>query len=102
MEQELAGSGIGVSVLCPGAVRTSIWQGAATRPEKFGGAYRREAQEALAAGGFAGAALDPVEVGRRVVRAIRQGEFYVLTHAGEKEVIAARFARILEAFDVSN
>ena len=41
LEQELAGSGIGVSVLCPGGVRTAIFESAATRPERFGGSYQR-------------------------------------------------------------
>ena len=37
LEQELAGSGIGVSILCPGGVNTSIFDSAATRPDRFGG-----------------------------------------------------------------
>jgi NAD(P)-dependent dehydrogenase (short-subunit alcohol dehydrogenase family) len=99
LEQELEGTGIGVSVLCPGAVRTAIFQGAATRPDRFGGSYSRPRQEALQNGGLAGSALDPIVVGRRVVQAIQAGEFYVLTHAGEKSVIEARFERIKAAFD---
>ena len=50
LEQELAGSGIGVSVLCPGGVRTSIFDSAATRPDRFGGSYRRPEQEAMKIG----------------------------------------------------
>ena len=41
LEQEVEGSGIGVSVLCPGPVVTNIFGSAATRPERFGGAYQR-------------------------------------------------------------
>jgi NAD(P)-dependent dehydrogenase (short-subunit alcohol dehydrogenase family) len=98
LEQELKGSGIGVSVLCPGGVRTSIFQSAATRPERFGGSYRRPEQEALQAG-FFGSALDPLVIGRRVAQAIRDNEFYVLTHTAERDVITARFDRIRAAFD---
>ena len=47
LEQELAGSGIGVSVLCPGGVTTSIFDSAATRPDRFGGSYSRPEQEAM-------------------------------------------------------
>ena len=98
LEQELAGSGIGVSVLCPGGVATAIFDSAATRPERFGGSYRRPEQEALASA-FAAQALPPEVVGRRVVQAIRDNEFYVLTHTGERAAITARFDRIRAAFD---
>jgi NAD(P)-dependent dehydrogenase (short-subunit alcohol dehydrogenase family) len=98
LEQEVAEAGIGVSILCPGAVATSIFDSAATRPDRFGGAYKRPAQEAMK-GGFAGASLDPLVVGRRVVQAIRDREFYILTHTAEREVISERLERIREAFD---
>jgi NAD(P)-dependent dehydrogenase (short-subunit alcohol dehydrogenase family) len=92
LEQELRGSGIGVSVLCPGAVQTKIFDSAATRPEQFGGAYSRPEQEKLRDRLLAG--LSPDAVGARVVRAIRDGEFYIFTHANELEAIRARHARI--------
>lgn len=98
LEQELAGSGIGVSVLCPGGVNTAIFESAATRPDRFGGSYRRPEQEALKSGLHTGA-LDPIVVGRRVVQAIEDNEFYVLTHTGERDVISRRFDRIRAAFD---
>ena len=77
---------------------TSIFDSAATRPDRFGGSYRRPEQEALKAA-FAPAALDPVVVGRRVLRAIQDDEFYILTHTGEREIITARLDRIRAAFD---
>lgn len=98
LEQETKGSGIGVSILCPGGVNTAIFDSAATRPDRFGGAYSRPTQEAMKSG-FAQAALDPSVVGRRVVQAIRDGEFYVLTHTGERDVIGDRLDRIRAAFD---
>jgi NAD(P)-dependent dehydrogenase (short-subunit alcohol dehydrogenase family) len=98
LEQELQGSGIGISVLCPGAVRTSIFDSAATRPEKFGGPYQRPEQEALRSASSP-ASLDPEAVGRRVLRAIRDDEFYVFTHTGEREAVQARHDRIRAGFD---
>ena len=98
LEQELAGSGIGVSILCPGGVNTSIFDSAATRPDRFGGSYRRPQQEALKSA-FAPGALDPEVVGRRVLRGIQDNEFYILTHTGEREIISARLDRIKAAFD---
>ena len=98
LEQELAGSGIGVSVLCPGGVTTSIFASAATRPDRFGGSYSRPQQEAMKSAS-APAALPPDVVGRRVLQAIQDNEFYILTHTGEREIITGRFDRIKAAFD---
>jgi hypothetical protein len=44
-------------------------------------------------------ALDPETVGQRVLHAIQNDEFYVLTHTNEREAITARFDRIKAAFD---
>jgi NAD(P)-dependent dehydrogenase (short-subunit alcohol dehydrogenase family) len=98
LEQEVKGSGIGVSVLCPGGVTTAIFDSARNRPERFGGAYSRPEQEAMGTA-FAGGALHPDVVGRRVLQAIQDNEFYVLTHTGERDAITARMERIKAAFD---
>jgi NAD(P)-dependent dehydrogenase (short-subunit alcohol dehydrogenase family) len=97
LEQEVAEAGIGVSVLCPGAVATHIFESAATRPERFGGPYARPQQEAMR--GAMGQSLPPDAVGQRVLQAIRDREFYVLTHAGERAAVKARHDRIEAAFD---
>jgi NAD(P)-dependent dehydrogenase (short-subunit alcohol dehydrogenase family) len=98
LDQELKGTGIGVSILCPGGVNTAIFQSAATRPDRFGGSYSRPQQEALQTA-FAGGALPPDTVGRRVLQAIRDNEFYILTHTQERAAITARFDRLQAAFD---
>jgi NAD(P)-dependent dehydrogenase (short-subunit alcohol dehydrogenase family) len=97
LEQEVSDANIGVSVLCPGAVSTHIFQSAATRPERFGGPYARPQQEAMR--GAMGRSLPPNLVGQRVVQAIRDREFYVLTHPQERAAVKARHERIEAAFD---
>ncbi len=92
LEQELEGSGIGVSVLCPGPVRTRIFEGTATRPA-------RPAHERIAARMLGTGALEPEQVGARVLHAIRHDEFYVFTHGAEREAVRARHARIEAALD---
>jgi NAD(P)-dependent dehydrogenase (short-subunit alcohol dehydrogenase family) len=98
LEQELGGTGIGVSILCPGGVDTAIFASAATRPDRFGGSYKRPEQEEMKSL-FATGILAPETVGRRVVQAIRDNEFYVLTHTHERDTIRRRFDRIGAAFD---
>lgn len=97
LEQEVEDAGIGVSVLCPGPVQTQIFASAGTRPERFGGPYVRPQQEALR--GAMGHGLAPEAVGERVLHAIRNNEFYVLTHATERQAVKARHQRIEAAFD---
>ena len=98
LEQEVAGTDIGVSLLCPGGVATAIFDSAATRPDRFGGGYQRPEQEAMKSA-FMSTALDPVVVGRRVLQAIQDNEFYILTHTTERDIITARMDRLKAAFD---
>ncbi len=98
LEQELAGTEIGVSILCPGGVTTSIFDSAANRPDRFGGSYQRPEQEVMKSA-FATGALSPEIVGRRVLQAIQDNEFYILTHTNERETILRRFDRLRAAFD---
>jgi NAD(P)-dependent dehydrogenase (short-subunit alcohol dehydrogenase family) len=97
LEQELTGSGIGVSVLCPAAVRTAIYDSAKNRPARLGGPFERSQQHFLKdtiADGLA-----PIEVGERLLRAIQDEEFFVFTHSEPRAWIEARHRRILDAFD---
>ena len=87
LEQETKGSDIGVSVLCPGPVDTAFFISAAAR-----------ADGAQPVARFA-APIAPDVVGAGVLRAIRNDEFYIFTHANESATIEARFARISAAFD---
>jgi NAD(P)-dependent dehydrogenase (short-subunit alcohol dehydrogenase family) len=91
LEQETKGSGIGVSVLCPGPVRTPFF--AAGTAAGLTGTSRAEPT-----GGFSGR-IEPEAVGARVVHAIRHDEFYIFTHTDERAVVQARHARIAAAFD---
>jgi NAD(P)-dependent dehydrogenase (short-subunit alcohol dehydrogenase family) len=97
LEQELAESNIGVSVLCPAAVDTGIHLSARARPERLGGPFTRNADHFM--GDLIKDGLRPEQVGERVVQAIRDGEFYILTHSSPREWVERRFKRIMQAFD---
>jgi NAD(P)-dependent dehydrogenase (short-subunit alcohol dehydrogenase family) len=97
LELELAGTGIGVSVLCPAAVDTAIHRSAANRPDRLGGPAERP-DEAFLKDLTAGA-MPPAAVAARVVAAIRAGEFYIFTHASLRAPIEARHRRMMAAFD---
>lgn len=97
LEQELGGTGIGVSVLCPAAVDTGIHLSARARPQRHGGPFVRSADHFM--GDLIKEGLRPEQVGARVVQAIRDDEFYILTHSSPREWVERRFARIMKAFD---
>ena len=92
---ELAGSGIGVSVLCPGGVETRIWQAGRNRPAERGGPETWERPGRLEGERVIG----PLEVGRRVLHAIRENELYAITHPERKFQVEAGVRELLEAFD---
>jgi NAD(P)-dependent dehydrogenase (short-subunit alcohol dehydrogenase family) len=97
LENELAGSNIGVSVLCPAAVDTGIHLSARARPERLGGAFERTSDHFM--GDLIKDGLRPEQVGARVVQAIQDDEFYILTHSSPREWVEKRFTRIMQAFD---
>ena len=97
LEHELAGSGIGVSVLCPAAVDTSIYDSPKRRPARFGGPFSPPGAATKAQ--MIPDGLAPDIVGERVVHAIRSKEFFVFTHEGPRAWIEERHRRLMEGFD---
>ena len=97
LENELAGTNIGVSVLCPAAVDTGIHLSARSRPNRLGGPFERPSDHFM--GELIKTGLSPEQVGARVVSAIENGEFYILTHSSPREWVERRFKRIMAAFD---
>jgi NAD(P)-dependent dehydrogenase (short-subunit alcohol dehydrogenase family) len=98
--------GIGVTVLCPGFVRTHISGSARNRPERYGPA---PALDPMSHGGKLAAesarlqqsGLDPSDVAKRTLKAIREDELYVFTHPEMREDVKKRFAAIEAAMDMA-
>ncbi|MBS0472082.1 MAG: SDR family NAD(P)-dependent oxidoreductase [Proteobacteria bacterium] len=99
---QLAPQNIGVSVLCPGFVKTRIHESGRARQDKYGGtgdvdpgvgATREEAASNVLNG------IDPDIVGQRVLEAVRDGDLYIFTHPHFKDFVQARFGAIMAAFD---
>ena len=99
LRAELAADAIGVSVLCPGSVRSRLWRTSRpirglpdidVPPDDISG------QSALPT------AMDPYEVGLRVVNGVRQNQLYIFTHAEFRAPIAGRSDRLMEGFDCTD
>jgi NAD(P)-dependent dehydrogenase (short-subunit alcohol dehydrogenase family) len=78
---EMQPFGVGISVLCPGRVRTNLLTG--NRPP------RMSADEGL----------EPDALSAQVIDAIRTNDFYVVTHPEYKSLVEQRWLRLLDAFD---
>ncbi len=88
-ELELVGAKVGVSVVCPGFVKTNIASGA------FEGEGANN-KTAVAMAQLVAAGQPPERVADAIVAAVREPRFYVLTHPEMKPQIGHRMRQILE------
>jgi NAD(P)-dependent dehydrogenase (short-subunit alcohol dehydrogenase family) len=95
LRREMAGSGVGVSVLCPGAVASQIWNGGRLRPEALGGpiAPRPGLEEAVAKG------MEPALVAQLAFDGIARGAFVIATHPHVRAHASGRWDEVSAAFD---
>jgi NAD(P)-dependent dehydrogenase (short-subunit alcohol dehydrogenase family) len=102
LRKDLEPKGIGVSVLCPGMVRTRILESERTRPAQFDVTEQRAEAAAAAHSGLMNLAMntgiDPAEVADLVVRGIKNNEFYLFPHPEMKEAAQQRVNELLAAF----
>lgn len=94
---QLVGAAVGVSVLCPGWVKTRIHEAGRNRPARAAGedaSGEPEGFSDVAATLIAGG-LDPADVAGAVLDAVRTDRFYVLTHPAWEPMIAERAQRIV-------
>jgi NAD(P)-dependent dehydrogenase (short-subunit alcohol dehydrogenase family) len=95
---ELMQENIGVSVLCPGPIRTNIGELAKNRPAKFGvGEAFQKAEEAGATHASFPSMMEPEEVGRLVLQAVQNNDLYVITHGEWRPMAEGRHAALIDA-----
>jgi NAD(P)-dependent dehydrogenase (short-subunit alcohol dehydrogenase family) len=97
LELQAESSPVGVSVLCPGFVRTSIMDSSRNRGGGPDEAEQRQRPgvsqlDSVMRVGI-GSGMDPDEVAQKVVAAVRDGRFWVLPEDGSHERIRDRAAR---------
>jgi len=102
---ELAPRNIGVSVLCPGFIRTNINNAARNLPERFAGAVTTSAGSAAASEVIQtlteriNQGIDPLYVGELVREGIENYWPYIFTDSEFEPHVDARFAEIKRGFD---
>ena len=99
---ELESEGINVSVLCPAFVQTRIYDSERNRQSQ----YKSDKKSSISENSFLNKAKKMVEngievsiVGKRVVEALNDGEFYIFTHPNYRPLVEERSSQINAAFE---
>ncbi len=97
---DLAAQQIGVSVYCPGLVRTNLIETEDARPARYAEpgripdqASRRHFTDNIIAHG-----MDPLEAGNCVLQGILRNDLYILSHPEFEPAVRERFTAILQSF----
>lgn len=100
---DLAGSGVGVSILCPALVCTDLLDSHAYRPQQFGGPKqlapeaRERARRFMAKQGH-----DPDATAQIALDGVEAGRFLIVPHAEVRPFVETRMGMIAEALDVAD
>jgi NADP-dependent 3-hydroxy acid dehydrogenase YdfG len=95
LRTDMIGHNIGVSVYCPGTVKSNIGEGGQMRHERFKdtGYPAREPRRAGETS-FMDLAMEAVDAGRYVLNGIKKNELFILSHPEYRDVLRARHAKI--------
>jgi NAD(P)-dependent dehydrogenase (short-subunit alcohol dehydrogenase family) len=103
LRTEMEGQDIGVSVYCPGLVRSSIFDIERNRPATHGAVSRDPPKPPPLKPGakpfdIMAAAMDPLEAGRQVLAGVRRNDLYILSHPEFEPVVRQRVSLMLASF----
>jgi NAD(P)-dependent dehydrogenase (short-subunit alcohol dehydrogenase family) len=104
LRTEMAGTNIGVSVFCPGLVRTEIFNVERNRPAGHDAPGAAAAPPPVLKEGpvdLMGVAMDPLEAGRLVLEGIRRNDLYILSHPEFAPPVRERNALIMASFSTA-
>jgi NAD(P)-dependent dehydrogenase (short-subunit alcohol dehydrogenase family) len=95
---ELAGSPIGVSIVCCSFVRTRIDSSARNRSERYG--QRTQASPAADAqlAALVRSGREPDEIAEKTIRGIKDNDLYIFTHPEMRGALEDQFQRTLAAY----
>lgn len=99
LRAELAGSGIGTSVFCPGVVSTNVMSSDRNRPAGPAGSQptSRTTATPKRSNEATDIAMDPFEAGRLVLRGMRNNDLYILTHPEYEQIIRERHEVLIDS-----
>ena len=86
---------VGVSVLCPGIVGTTLWKASERRPDRYGGA---EAGSERSGQAMQHIGMPVEDVARAAIRGLEEETFFIVTHPHAVEFGQSRWTEIEAAF----
>jgi NAD(P)-dependent dehydrogenase (short-subunit alcohol dehydrogenase family) len=102
LRTELAGTNIGVSIFCPGLVRTQIFDAERNRPESHGRKAAPPGPPPVNPDAppldLMAVAMDPLEAAEYVLAGIQRNDLYILSHPEFKEMARERVRLLLDSF----
>jgi NAD(P)-dependent dehydrogenase (short-subunit alcohol dehydrogenase family) len=99
LRASLAPHGIGVSVLCPGLVKSYIYASADIRPEELkGGARPVDADGVKRLADIHEFGMEPDVIAGRVLEAMREDRFHIFSHPEFKDELREVFDEVLADF----
>ncbi|MFM2301184.1 MAG: hypothetical protein RLZZ84_920 [Pseudomonadota bacterium] len=91
--------GIGVSVLCPGLVKSLIYASDAIRPDDLKGAMKAVDNSAVERmQGVHEFGMEPDVIGARVIEAVKANRLYIFSHPDHKDELREVFDYILDHY----
>jgi NADP-dependent 3-hydroxy acid dehydrogenase YdfG len=95
LRTDMIGRNVGVSVYCPGTVKSNIGEGGAMRHEKFrDSGYPPPEPRKEGEASFMDFSMDAVEAGRHVLNGIKNNQLFIISHPEDRDVLKARHAKI--------
>jgi len=104
LREELAGQNVGVSVFCPGFVRSNLLESEKMRPQALLNEVEKPStlapspQEEAMMRKFMAAAMDPRCAAEQVLAGIRRNDLYIFTHQEFAQPTRERMEALLAAF----
>lgn len=99
LRYSLARHNVGVSLVCPGLTDSNIHEAEGNRPTKYARSGYNATSEMAAhlKSDVLSLGMNPEEVGRKTVDAVKRGDFYIFTHPEFREDLHEMCSNILEA-----
>jgi NAD(P)-dependent dehydrogenase (short-subunit alcohol dehydrogenase family) len=95
LRTDMIGRNVGVSVYCPGTVKSNIGEPGRNRPPEFkDSGYPPPEPQREGEASFLDVAMEAVEAGRYVVEGIKNNRLFILSHPEFRDVLRARHAKI--------
>jgi len=98
LRADMEGHGVGVSVLCPGVVRTSLTTSERNRPAHLTDEPSPSVADVAPESDAPPAGTDPMDLAEQVLEAVRANQFFINTHAEWQPLVGQRHQAIDAGF----